>query len=228
MPQKALFLKKIRVLLVALLLFPFFASSVNATYTSASLSPNSGTIRGTETAVELKVNSGSDEFIGIDIYISYTGPVEYVRATGTKCSSFQAVKKSGQSINIECFSFDGDAYNGTVATLYFKSTGEGTSTFSITSADPATTNMTGGIYTLTTLSAGTGDRGTGDGGRGGGSDLPQTALSDNIAFIVGGLLILGGFLYYTFDFSKLSFYKLNFSKQISSTRKRNFEKRFYK
>lgn len=134
-------------LIIFFFLVLFFKENSYAAYTSVSLSPSSGNITKTETKIDLMVNSGSDEFIGIDLDISFTGPVEFVRGVKSKCGEFKVTPGTGK-INIECFNMSGDTHNGLVATLYFKATGVGESVFSISNVDPTSSTSTGGRYTL--------------------------------------------------------------------------------
>lgn len=158
-----------------------FSSDIYADYTSVTLSPATGTIYGSNTAISVYANSGSDEFIGVDINLSFTGSVDYVSSAGAaRCTSFNVTEGSG-TLNIECLSLNhetDETYNGLVATLYFKAIGEGTSVFSVTSVDPATTTTTGGTYTLSTSTNST--------------DLPDSGIfSDSLTKIVAGILFLG-------------------------------------
>lgn len=165
-----------------------FSSDIYADYTSVTLSPATGTIYGSNTAISVYANSGSDEFVGVDINLSFTGSVDYVSSAGAaRCTSFNVTQGSG-TLNIECLSLNhetDETYNGLVATLYFKATGEGTSVFSITSVDPATTTTTGGTYTLSAEAAS------------GGDDLPDSGLfEDSLSriflgtfFLITGVLI---------------------------------------
>jgi len=205
-------LKKMFVLLLVVFSSSVFVTKVNAGYTSVLLSPSSGTIGPSETAIELKVDSGVDEFIGIDIDIAFTGPVEFVRATGNKCGFFTPTV-SGGTLNIECFFMDGGVYSGTVATLYFKATDTGTSTYSITRVDPESATKAGGTYTLSMESSTTSS----------GTNLPQAGLLDNTTkyIVLGGSLVLYGFIFSRFDF----FTDKAKTRRISA-RQKNFEKRF--
>jgi LPXTG-motif cell wall-anchored protein len=180
---------------------------VYADYSSASLSPASGTIYGDSTGIVLSVNSGSDEYIGIDANISFTGSVQYLSATESKCSSFQVTESDG-TLNVECiFMGDGSPYSGSVATLYFKATATGESVFTFDSTSPNATSKSGGTYTLSTSATPSDDGDTGstsatpsdDGDTGSTSAtpsdddgaLPQTGVLDNnIVVLVGGFLLL--------------------------------------
>lgn len=213
-------LKKMFVLLLVVFSSSVFVTKVNAGYTSVLLSPSSGTIGPSETAIELKVDSGVDEFIGIDIDIAFTGPVEFVRATGNKCGFFTPTV-SGGTLNIECFFMDGGVYSGTVATLYFKATDTGTSTYSITRVDPESATKAGGTYTLSMESTITSSEEPST--TSSGTNLPQAGLLDNTTkyIVLGGSLVLYGFIFSRFDF----FTDKAKTRRIS-TRQKNFEKRF--
>jgi hypothetical protein len=195
-------LTRIWILPLVGLFFLLCSASVFATYSSLSLSPSSGTITAENTAITVNVDSGTDEFIGIDTNLSFTGSVEYVSATGVeRCDSFQVTESTG-SINIECFSLshaEGETYSGQLATLYFKAAGTGTSTFTFTSANPGVSSKTGGSYTLTLDSSTDGTDSTTDGTDSTTNDttgnLPQTSIFDNTngVFVAGIFLLLFGF-----------------------------------
>lgn len=169
---------------LSVFLFMLFPVNAYADYSSVSLSPSSGTIYGDSTGIVLNVNSGSDEYIGIDVNISFTGSVTYLSATESKCSSFQVTPGEG-TLNVECiFIGDGTTYSGPVATMYFKGTAEGSSTFTFTSTDPNTTSKSGGSYTVTTTS-------TPSSGGETGASLPQTGIfNDSNLIIIGGFLLI--------------------------------------
>ena len=180
---------------VSLLTLAFFLVSVcfvpapaQANYTSVTLSPATGTIYGTSTAIGVYVNSGSDEFAGVDINIAFTGSASYLNATGaSRCTSFNVTEGTG-TINVECLSLNhdpGETYSGLVGTLYFKSTAEGTSVFTITSVDPETVTTTGGTYTLSISTAPTD-----------GEDLPDSGLFDDSLgrIVLGSIFLIIGIL----------------------------------
>ena len=177
--------KRFVVLVISsLVLVPFFSSPVFADYTSISLSPASGFIYGDSTAISVFVNSGSDEFVGVDVNLAFTGAVSYLSATGaSRCSSFKVTQGTG-TINIECLSTAheaGETYSGVVATLYFKSTGTGSSVFTFSSTDPNITSKVGGTYTLSTANNPNGTGGT----------LPDSGLFDDArSIIVGGIVLM--------------------------------------
>lgn len=183
------------VFFIVSILLPVFSTPVKADFTSVSLSPSSGYIYSDSTAISVYVNSGSDEFVGVDINLAFSGSVQYISATGAaRCTSFQVTPGSGV-VNIECFSTQHEAgatYNGVVATLYFKSTASsGTSTFTFTSVDPNATSKGTGTYTLTSAK----NPNTGQGG--GGTSLPDSGLFDDSRslIVVGGVLIFLGFFW---------------------------------
>ena len=174
--------------LIASFVVAMFPQSAFADYSSVYLSPSSGTIYSDYSVIQVKVNSGSDEFVGVDLDLSFTGNVSYVTSTGaSRCSSFR-VTPGTATINIECISIEqseGETYNGTVATLYFKSTGTGSSTFTFTSNDPEITSVTGGTYTLSTAK------------NPAGGGLPQSGLFDSTTSVIvlGSVLILFGIFF---------------------------------
>jgi hypothetical protein len=172
----------------------FLSKKAFATYSSIGLSPSSGTIYGTETAIAVVVNSQEEgeaevEFDGVDVNLSFTGNVEYIRGVGaSRCDSFNITTPSSGVVNIECLSLNhepGEGYRGTIATLYFKSLEEGgTSTFTFTSTDPEIVTKGGGSYDLT-LAENTAptDGEDGDG-------LPDAGLFDDTKFVILGGLVL--------------------------------------
>jgi hypothetical protein len=166
-----------------------FPSIVLADYTSIALSPSTGTIYADYMALSLTVNSGTDEFIGVDVNIAFTGSVQFLEATGaTRCSSFNTTAGTG-TLNVECLSTGhsvGETYNGVVATLYFKSTGTGTSTFTFSSTDPNITTKTGGTYTLSTANNPV-PMNTGSG------ELPDSGLFDDTRGVIAIGVVLMAF-----------------------------------
>lgn len=146
-----------KVLLILILVINInlaFTSNILADYSSINLSPSSGEIIkdvNDYITVILDVNSGTDEYIGIDTNISYTGPIEFIDGTGIKCGSFVATNSSGV-INVECFYLEGGTYVGQVASLRFRVTGTGSSTFSIASTDPVVTTKSNVTYTINSSS----------------------------------------------------------------------------
>lgn len=181
------------VVLLLSLLLTIFPTAILADYTSIALSPSTGTIYADYTALSLTVNSGTDEFYGVDVNIAFTGDVTYMETTGaSRCSSFVATEGSG-TLNVECLSTAhaaGETYNGVVATLYFKSSGTGTSTFTFSSTDPNITTKTGGTYTLSAEDNPV-PRDGGAGGAGGDETLPDSGIFDDTRGIVGiGILLM--------------------------------------
>ncbi len=194
------------VVFVVSMFFPLFSKPASADYTSISLSPASGFIYSDTTAISVYVNSGSDEFVGVDINLAFSGDVQYLSGTGaSRCSSFQVTPGTG-TVNIECFSTqheEGDDYNGVIATLYFKSTAaSGSSTFTFTSVDPNVTSKGTGVYTLTSATNPNSGQGSGSetlhSGQGSGSEtLPDSGLFDDSRgiIVVGGILMFLGFFW---------------------------------
>ncbi len=166
---------------MALVLFayPILAlSEAFATYTSATITPATGTIYSTNTPISVNVNSGSDEFGGADVIITFSGNMSYVSAVKNSiCSSF-TVTPAGNTLDVECFYLGGArTYNGSLGTLYFRSTGTGSAAITITSTDPEVTTKVSGAYTLSE------------------SDLPETGALDSSSrtLIIGvSMIALGG------------------------------------
>lgn len=127
-------------------------NTVYAEYLSISLAPNSGAIYSDSTTIQVLVDSGSDEFTGIDIPLEYTGGVEYITATGAeRCDSFNLDDSVSGILTIECVSTShqvGESYDGVVATLYLKATEEGSSEFTFGTVSPTVTSSDGATYTL--------------------------------------------------------------------------------
>jgi len=166
-------------LVITLVVYPVLAlSQAFATYTSSTITPATGTIYSTNTPISVNVNSGADNFGGVDVIVTFTGNISYVSAVQNSiCSSF-TVTPSGNTLDVECF-YLGDArtYSGSIGTLYFKSTGTGNATVTITSTDPAVTTKANGAYTLAT------------------GALPTAGILDgmNKSLIIGiTMIILGG------------------------------------
>ena len=181
--------------IVSFLFIPFFRTTVYADYMSVSVSPTAGTIYGDATAVSILVDSGADEFYGVDLNLSFTGDVTYISGGGAaRCNSFRITPGTG-TLNIECFSTQhaaGESYNGVLATLYFKSAAVGSSTFTFTSTDPNIATKTGGTYTLS-LEANPNP----PGGQGSGGELPDSGIFDDTRGVIaiGTLLIVTGLLF---------------------------------
>ncbi|KUK77713.1 MAG: hypothetical protein XD93_0138 [candidate division WS6 bacterium 34_10] len=165
-------------------------SNVSANYSELTLAPSSGTITSSDTPIDILVDSGSDEFVGVDINILFSGSIEYVRADGVdRCSSFLVTEGTG-TINIECLSIGhevGETYNGTVATLYFRATDSGTAVLSVTSTDPVIDSglPVDSTYNLSMYSESV---------IGTGGDLPETGLleSSGVNLIIGLLFLTLG------------------------------------
>jgi len=177
-----------KVLAIAFFTFLFgLNNTVYAEYLSISLSPDSGTIYGDSTAIQVLVDSGADEFSGIDISLQYTGGVEYITAEGSeRCDSFNVDDSVNGILTIECVSTShqpGETYNGVVATLYLKATEEGSSQFTFGAVNPTVTTSNKGTYTLTLEVAPT-------------EELPEAGIFDNKTVAVASL----GFLVFSLGF----------------------------
>lgn len=196
-----------KVLLILILVINInlaFTSDILADYSSINLSPSSGQIIkdvNDYITVILDVNSGTDEYIGIDTNISYTGPIEFIDGTGIKCGSFVATNSSGV-INVECFYLEGGTYVGQVASLRFRVTGTGSSTFSIVSTDPVVTTKSNVTYTInsssdepeTTIPSGEPETTIPSGDRNTSTTLPATGLIEErkLVILVGMIFLLLG------------------------------------
>lgn len=209
-------------LVLFLLFLSVFISSpthVQADYASIALLPSTGTIYADYTALSLVVNSGSDEFYGVDVNIAFTGSVVYMESTGaSRCSSFVTTGGAG-TINVECLSTahaEGETYSGVVATLYFRSTGTGTSTFTFTSTDPNILTKTGGTYTLSTENNPVPRGGSAGGG------LPESGIFDDTRSIIaiGAVLMLVGIF-----FNQVNQYTVSLLGNISGKVKESKQKR---
>ena len=181
-----------KIITIALLitLISFTRAYAAITYDSISLSPSTGTIGTDSTAIQLNADSGTDDFVGYDLTISFTGSIDYISATEADvCNSDFEVTENVDSIGISCLSSLGDTYNGSTATLYFKATDNGSSTLSIINVDSSVTinSLTGGTYTL---SIGTTDDPTPDPPE----TLPASGIFDEYPTITIGIILifLGG------------------------------------
>jgi hypothetical protein len=201
--------KKILTITTSFLLLFLYNSQIYAQesleYTSISLSPATGTIGPDATAIQLNVNSGSSNFVGYDINISFAGQIEYISATeASVCNSFFDATEGSSSLDVSCLSSLEDTYNGSTATLYFRATDNGIGTLTITNNDDSVTitTISGGSYTTTMSTSPVDDDPTDDP-----SDdpdntetLPQSGIFDDspVVFIFGFLfIILGGVLLIT-------------------------------
>jgi hypothetical protein len=179
-----------KVLAIAFFIFFFgLNNTVYAEYLSISLSPDSGTIYGDSTTIQVLVDSGIDEFTGIDIPLQYTGGVEYITANGAdRCDSFNLDDSVSGALTIECVSTShqaGEAYKGVVATLYVKATQEGSSEFTFGTVSPTVTTSNGGTYTLTLETAPTETE-----------ELPEAGIFDNKTVATASI----GFLVFSLGF----------------------------
>ena len=213
--------KKILILGALFLLLSVSRVSANYNYNSVSLVPSSGTITKDGTYLEISVDSGTDEFIGIDLDMSFTGPVEFVSATQVagKCGTLNVFPQSGGAvINVECFNTGEQTpapYNGAVISLLFKATGEGDSTFTFTRLDPTSAKSTGGNYILTLQSSSTERRET--------AETPKTGLFDN----TNGTILLGtGLLLLGISWSVLSSFVSEGKEKFVSIQKESRRKKF--
>ena len=210
--------------LLAIAFFIFFFGLNNtayAQYLSISLSPDSGTIYGDSTTIQVFVNSGDDEFTGIDIPLEYTGGVGYITANGAeRCDSFNLDDSISGVFTIECVSTMhqvGESYDGVVATIYVKATEEGSSEFTFGTVSPTVTTSDGGTYTLT-MEETPADV----------EELPEAGIFDNSTTVVvffGVLVFVFGFLFNTIanSFNYLG-HKVE---QVKVSRRRSkIEKRF--
>ena len=180
----------LKVLTIASFTFLFgLNNTVYAEYLSISLSPDRGTIYGDSTTIQVLVDSGTDEFTGIDIPLQYTGGVEYITANGAdRCDSFNLDDSVSGVLTIECVSTShqsGEAYKGVVATLYVKATQEGSSEFTFGTVSPTVTTSNGGTYTLTLETAPTETE-----------ELPEAGIFDNKTVAIASL----GFLVFSLGF----------------------------
>ena len=177
-----------KVLAIAFFTFLFgLNNTVYAEYLSISLSPDSGTIYGDSTTIQILVDSGSDEFTGIDIPLQYTGGVEYITANGAdRCDSFNLDDSVSGLLTIECVSTThqvGETYDGVVATLYLKAIQEGSSKFTFGTVSPTVTTSNGGTYTLTLEATPT-------------EELPEAGIFDSKTTAIAAL----GFLVFSLGF----------------------------
>ncbi len=177
-----------KVLAIAFFTFLFgLNNTVYAEYLSISLSPDSGTIYGDSTTIQVLVDSGADEFTGIDISLQYTGGVEYITANGAdRCDSFNLDDSVSGLLTIECVSTThqvGETYDGVVATLYLKAIQEGSSKFTFGTVSPTVTTSNGGTYTLTLEATPT-------------EELPEAGIFDSKTTAIAAL----GFLVFSLGF----------------------------
>ena len=211
-----------KVLAIAFFTFLFgLNNTVYAEYLSISLSPDSGTIYGDGTAIQVLVDSGSDEFTGIDIPLQYSGGVEYITASGAeRCDSFNLDDSVSGVLTIECVSTThqvGESYNGVVATLYLKATQEGFSEFTFGTLSPTVTTTNGGTYTLTLEVIPTEE-----------NELPEAGIFDNSTVAIASLGFLVFSLGFFFNTVANSFNYLGDKvEEVKVSRRRNkIEKRF--
>lgn len=196
-----------------LFLFPPI-NNIHASYKSTWLTPSSGKITTAGTNINIAVDSGNDNFVGVDITIEYTGQVEYVTGAinaDSGCGFLDVTNSPGTGANGEsritvmcAYTGNEKKYNGIVVTLKFKAKAtSGESKFRITRAATAThgASLVGGSYTLadSTIGGGNDNSDTVTGGMGGGmggSDLPQSGIFDNVSqkVLIGSSLVMASVL----------------------------------
>lgn len=195
-----------------LLLFLFLPiKNIYAAYKSTWLTPASGTITAAGMDINIAVDSGSDNFVGIDVTIEYTGQVEYVTGTvnaTSGCGLLDITNSPSTGTNgvgkiaVMCaYTGNEKKYNGSVAILKFKAKAAGgESKFTIVRAATAThgTSLVGATYTLAVVSGGNNETSndTSVDGMGGGGDLPQSGIFDNVSqkVLIGSSLVMASVL----------------------------------
>ena len=209
------------ILVLSFLLFTIIPSSVYAIddYASLSLSPSSGIIYKDYSIITVSLNTGTTDFIGLDYDLSFTGSVDYSNIVGSSVcgGNNMVVTKGSGTINVACvYTGAGAVYNGVVSTLYFKSTGIGSSVFTFNSTIPNIITKTGGTYTLSEannpVAVGTSTTGA----------LPESGIFDDTRNVValGILLIFVGFF-----FNKINTVALLFIQKVKESKVNNQEKR---
>lgn len=198
-----------------LFLFPPI-NNIHASYKSTWLTPSSGKITTAGTNINIAVDSGNDNFVGVDITIEYTGQVEYVNGAinaNSGCGFLDIANSpstgtnGGGRIAVMCaYTGDEKKYNGIVVTLKFKAKAtSGESKFKITRAATAThgASLVGGSYTLAASTTGGGNGNSNSNsssdtvtGGMGGSDLPQSGIFDNVSqkVLIGSSLVMASVL----------------------------------
>lgn len=198
--------KNIFTVVISFLLLFLYTTQIYAQepleYTSISLSPSTGTIGPDATAIQLNVNSGSSDFVGYDINISFVGQIEYISATeASVCNSYFDATGGPSSLDVSCLSSIGDVHNGVTATLYFKATDNGTGTLTITNNDDSVViaTISGGTYTTIISSTPVDDSPVdntpvNDSPNDDNDTLPQSGIFDDspAIFIFGFLFIIFG------------------------------------
>lgn len=170
---------------VALMLLLYPKASFAAT--NISFSPSSGSKSG-NFSVAVVVDSGTDEIIGVDYVVNYSGPISYVSTTkGSDCGT-NTVDASTGTLEILC-GFDMglfiDPANGltgsrTIATITFATTGSGTAnlSFSDVQVGGSTTGTTGTATFTVAPSTGTGG-------------LPTAGIFDEVeGKILAGIMLI--------------------------------------
>lgn len=211
-------------LLINILTFIFIGlfGFVNPVFAAVDLyvSPSSGTV-GYDFDIAVMIDPGTDELDAVALEVTYDGPVSYVTGESGNTGCIASFTPGSGSIDIICtmnpIGSKLDA-EGTLATLTFEATEDGTVDFGITNIDvsPAEEGTVAGA-SLTIDSDYTGGTGTTSD-----SGLPSTGiLSDYKYVIVGVLLFVVGVV---IAFSPDSWNLMTFKKKQDESKKEKYEK----
>lgn len=173
---------------LAIYSFLFLLSSPSYAAVSVYLSPSSGTYS-SSFSLNLNINTGGDDVVGVDVNITYSGPVDFTSGSAGNAGCTPSISEASNVISVICLPPPTSPINGTatVARLNFSRTGVGTATMTISDEGGNLDTVSGGTYTMSASSSY-------------GSTLPETAIGPGWklgATIIGGsvLVAMGAYVY---------------------------------
>lgn len=177
---------KIRSLLFATILAPLLLLlSTKEIFAAPSigLQPSSGNVTTSGTTVNLTFNSDGESVAGMSVKFTFSSNLDYVSSSSLACDQDFDVQEGSGTLVISCLFKDTKTFNGTVGSFVFKAkSSSGTGTIVLSNADPDTSALSNGSYTLTTS--------TSTGG------LPQAGVSSTFSLAVGIVFIVLGYLFF--------------------------------
>lgn len=178
MPRLKLRTKLIALALPVLLFLSLVVRPTNAT-TTAYVNPSSGTVNGTF-SVYIMVNTEGADLDGVDVDLTYSGPINYVSVASGDAGCTPSVSRAGYKISVTCLPAPGSPINGTktVARLTFATTGTGSVSMTLADAGGNLDSVTGASFTS-----------------GSSSSLPDAAIgmsNSGLILAVGAFFIVAG------------------------------------
>ena len=179
---------KIRSLLFATILAPMLLLlSTKEIFAAPSigLQPATGNIATGGTTVNLTFNSDGETVAGMSVKFTLSSNLEYVSSSSSVCDQSFDVQEGTGTLVVSCLFTDSQTFSGNVASFVFKaSSSSGTGTIVLSNADPDTSSLSNGSYTLTTATS------TDD------SDLPDAGIPSIFSLIIGMVFLGLGYLFF--------------------------------